>query len=200
MLEETTTDVTSDVPVAGVSEDATGAPASANQDVMQETAQAPLESTQEEAVAPFKLPETDDDLKGQENNPHVQALIQLRHELRARDKSLDGLKPLETYAPLKEYGDAETLKQRLDLFQGLSTPVVENGQVKIDPLTGYPQTTAKPFLEQLGPQMVYKLIADAVTMPGQSGESIIREILRHNLNLDPDNLEDSGTKPCVTEH
>src|ERR1043165_8388358 len=93
MDEPTQTDVTVESPAAEAPESgAVSAPADVQGE--SQTQQTTTEQSTGEAAAPFQIPENDDDLKGQETNPHVQAIVQLRQELRARNQSLDEYRPL----------------------------------------------------------------------------------------------------------
>lgn len=146
-----------------------------------------VEQSTEEAAAPFQLPENDDDLKGQENNPHVQAIIQMRQELRARDQSLDSYKPLDAWKPVVEtIGDPSLAQSHYELVSAIHTPDSNNP-------SGF---TSRPFLERLDQESqgsVQQIFADILSFPepGPKGEpsTVVRELVR-SWGLDPDRVEE----------
>jgi hypothetical protein len=87
----------------------------------------PDATTETEAPAPsaeFTIPDTDDDLAGQEHHPHVQSLIQQRQHIRQLSQQLNELKALEGWKPLTEVGQPEELRSAYELRQKLFSPVV----------------------------------------------------------------------------
>lgn len=174
---------------APVSTDAGNAPVAEQGESAPQTAgQAPTTDDKAgQAEAAFQVPENDDDLKGKENDPHVQAIIQMRGELRARDKSIDEYKPLENWKELAStIGDPVLAKSSYELVSSIHTPNAENP-------SGF---SAKPFLEKLetdSPGTVDQLFADTLTLtvPDQTGKpsTVVRELVK-SWGLDPDRIDD----------
>lgn len=190
---DSTTEVTgSETPAASTEPSVAAAPGGVTESPSQAGTPAPVEQAPTEAAAPvFTLPETDDDLKGQENNPHVQGLIQLRQELRTRNQAFDTLKPLEPWKPVVEkYTDPATVETGMSLYAGLNAPVIENGVEKIG-VDGYVETTTRPFVEQLAatsPQTADKLAKDLFLMPDSTGNARFHSLFRQ-LGLDPAKID-----------
>src|SRR5262249_5951910 len=111
MDEVTTTDVGADASTGPAESTAADSPVGTT-----EASTPPVET--EEAAAPSLVPENDDDLKGQENNPHVQAVIQLRGELRDRDREF---KPWRDV--VSQIGDPSIAKDYYELMETLHSPV-----------------------------------------------------------------------------
>jgi hypothetical protein len=140
-----------------------------------------------QAAAAFQVPETDDDLKGKENDPHVQAIIQMRSEIRTRDQLLDGWKPLESWKPIAEtIGDPTLAQSAYSLIGAIHSPSTDNP-------SGF---TSRPFLEQLeqeSPGSVDQIFADTLTfqVPDPSGQpsTVVRELVR-SWGLNPDRIDD----------
>ena len=134
-----------------------------------------------EAAAPSLIPENDDDLKGQENNPHVQAVIQLRGELRERDRE---------FKPWKEVvgtiGDPTIAKDYHELMENLRTPV--EGQPN--------QYTTRKFIEKLdsmSPGIANEIFFDLVQYQIADENGRVDRMDRHMMRswgLDPDRIED----------
>lgn len=172
-------DLTTEVPVEASSdqvESTTDSSPAVTPDEAQ-TTQAPAE----ESAAPPLYPENDDDLKGQETNPHVQAVINLRGALRERDQQ---------YAPWKDvidqYGDPTIAKDYHELLTMLHTPV-----------EGQPDSfNTKPFIEKLdsmSPGTANQMFFDLLTykLPDEHGrvDTMQRHMIR-SMGLDPDRLDD----------
>jgi len=185
----TITDVSSEgAPPPSVSSEAVSAPAEGNgsepQQTTQSAAETAVEQPTEEAEAPFKVPENDDDLKGQENNPHVQAVIQLRQQLRERDQRLDSVKPWQPV--LETIGDPVQAQTAYELVKSLRTPV-----------DGHPnEFTARPFLERVDqerPGSANQIFHDLLTyeVPDEKGQvdTLVRHMYRSH-GLDPDRIDD----------
>lgn len=129
--------------------------------------------------------------------PYAQSLVQLRSAYEQSKSALDEIKPLESYKPLSQRGDPETLIGKLDLIDGLFAPKVgANGQPELDPSSGIPLHTTTPFLEKANeqnPGLVEQLAADVLQfktlnpVTGQE-EPIIRQVFRE-LGLNPDDLD-----------
>lgn len=135
----------------------------------------------EESAAPPLYPETDDDLQGQENNPHVQAVKQLRGELRNRDQEFKPWKEV-----VSTIGDPSIAKDYYELMESLRTPV--EGQPN--------QFTTRNFIEKLdsmSPGIANELFFDLVNyqLPDDKGrvDTMARHMMR-SWGLDPERLED----------
>jgi hypothetical protein len=180
MEETTNTDVNpSDTPAEGdgASTSSVSAPAGANVSSQQSEQTAPASEEAGQAEAAALLPETDDDLAQHETNPLVAPLRQLRQELRARNQTVDGLKPLEAWKPVADkYQDPQTVQTMADYYQSLNAPVIENGQPKRGEF-GVPETTPLPFLQ--------KIATDSPDTFDKMTDLIFRA-----AKLDPDRLED----------
>lgn len=201
MDEQTQTDVidgSSPAVEAPVSTDASSAPAAEQGEAQQ---QSTAEQPTGEAAAPFQVPENDDDLKGQETNPHVQAIVQLRQELRARNQVVDSYKPLDEWKPVVEaVGDPQLAQQAYELISSIHSPSQENP-------SGF---TSMPFLERIeqeSPGTIDQIFSEICSFPLEiNGErtTVVRELYKqHGLNPDRideyrniDNLRASGV---VTE-
>jgi len=189
-MELQTTDVSSEgAPPPSVSAEMVSAPAEQTGSEPQQTAEsgaeAVVEQPTEQAEAAFKLPENDDDLKGQENNPHVQAVIQLRQQLRERDQRLDEFKPLTDWKPIVEkIGNPAQAQTAYELTQSLfSSP---EGQ----------EYSTLPFLQNADkqrPGVANQLFHDLLTyrVPDENGaeDTLVRHMYRAH-SLDPDRIED----------
>ncbi len=146
----------------------------------------PNEATQpqvetEEAAAPSLYPENDDDLQGQENNPHVQAVKQLRGELRNRDQEFKPWKEV-----VSTIGDPSIAKDYYELMESLRTPV--EGQPN--------QYTTRNFIEKLdsmSPGIANELFFDLVQyqLPDDKGrvDTMAGHMMR-SWGLDPARIED----------
>ncbi len=146
----------------------------------------PNEATQpqveaEEAAAPSLVPENDDDLQGQENNPHVQAVKQLRGELRNRDQEFKPWKEV-----VSTIGDPAAAKEYYELVTNVRTPLADNPN----------EYTTRPFIEKLdklSPGAANDLFFDLVSyeLPDDKGrvDRMDRHMIR-NMGLDPDRIED----------
>lgn len=98
----------------------------------------------------FTIPDTDDDLKGQEHNPHVQSLIQQRQHIRQLSQQLSELKPLETWKPLGELGQPDELKSAYEQRQKLFSPVINpNTQQPEYDERGLQKRTSHPWIEAM---------------------------------------------------
>ncbi len=135
----------------------------------------------EEAAAPSLYPETDDDLKGQENNPHVQAVMQLRGELRNRDQEW---KPWQEVR--QQIGDPSIAKDYYELMESLRTPV--EGQPN--------QFTTRNFIEKLdsmSPGIANELFFDLMSYDVPNEHGHVDRMANHfvrSLGLDPTRIED----------
>src|SRR5438128_2461553 len=95
---------------------ATGQPGSAAPPV------APQVESQSAAVPDFELPENDDDLRGQERNPHVQGILNLRGQYRTLLNEHRTLKTdNEAWQGLSPYGDPSAIQNRLGFFDNLNS-------------------------------------------------------------------------------
>lgn len=183
-MEEATTDVTENVesPVLDTPSSVDSAPA-----IEGEKLETPVEGKTEEAAAPFQVPENDDDLKGQEANPHVQSIAQLRQELRERNQRLDSYKPLESWKEIATaIPDPALAQSAYELASAIHTPSTDNP-------SGF---TSRPFLEKLeseSPGSVDQLFADTLTftIPDEAGQpsTVVRELVK-SWGLNPDRFDD----------
>lgn len=98
----------------------------------------------------FTIPENDDDLKGQEHNPHVQSLIQQRQHIRQLSQQLSELKPLESWKPLDELGQPDELRAAYEQRQKLFSPVINQTtqQAEYDE-RGLQRRTSHPWLDEM---------------------------------------------------
>lgn len=191
-MDELTTEVIDSPPPAveaPESADAGNAPvaeqgeSNAPQTAEQTTAEQPTK----EAEAPFHVPENDDDLKDQINNPHVQSIVQLRQELRERNQRLDGYKPLESWKPVAEtIGDPALAQSAHELVSAIHTPDPNNP-------SGF---TARPFLERMeqdSPGSVDQIFSDTLTLQIQDAQgrpsTVVRELVK-SWGIDPDRFDD----------
>lgn len=150
-----------------------------------------------EAEAPdLSLPENDDDLQGQANNPHVQAVINLRQQLRQLNQDHKALKAQSSqWEPLADYGDAETIVNQLETLKGLGVYATdENGNLLTDPQTNFPYLTTKPFLEGVsklhpGDGMLDQLAYDIWGQTRSDGQTYGQWYLSQ-LGLDPNRLQE----------
>jgi len=175
MDNEQQTDVSTDASSGAAESSADISP-----DVTPNEASAPQVET-EEAAAPPLVPETDDDLQGQENNPHVQAVKQLRGELRERDREFKPWKEV-----VSTIGDPTIAKDYYELMEALRTPI--EGQPN--------EYTTRNFIEKLdsmSPGIANELFFDLVSyeIPDDKGrvDRMDRHMMR-NWGLDPDRIED----------
>jgi len=189
-MDEITTDVIdSSSPAIDASPEAGNAPvANLGEEAPQTAEQAPTTDDKAgQAEAAFQVPENDDDLKGKENDPQVQAIIQMRSELRERNSRLDSYKPLEPWKEVAEsIGDPTIAKSSYELVSSIHTPSAENP-------SGF---TSRPFLERLeaeSPGTLDQIFADAlvITVPDANGNpsTVVRELYRSH-GLDPDRIDD----------
>ena len=188
-MNELTTDVIEAPSALDASTEAVSAPADSGEGSTPQEAAAttPVEKSEGEAAAPFVVPETDDDLKGRENEPQVVPIIQLRRELRERDQRLDSYKPLDAWKPVVEtIGDPTVAQSHYEIVSAIHTP---------DPnsTTGF---TSLPFLERIdqeSPGTVKQIWADIASYQISDEQdrpsTVIREAVK-SWGLDPDRLED----------
>jgi hypothetical protein len=133
------------------------------------------------ATPAFEVPETDDDLSGQEHQPWYQNLVEMRkgyRELNLRHKAVSG------YQPLTELGSPEEVKLYADLGRGLFSQV--DGEVGE---FGLPRTTSVPMLERLNqesPTSFDRLVTETLQFQ-IDGEPVINHVIRE-LGLKPENL------------
>ena len=187
-MDEINTDVIEESPSLDASPEVGSAPATSQEgESAPPPEQAAAEQPSKEAEAPFEVPENDDDLKDQINNPHVQAIAQLRQELRARNQSLDSYKPLEPWKEVAStIGDPALAQSAHELVSAIHTPAPDNP-------SGF---TARPFLERLeteSPGSVDQLFADTLTLQitGNDGKptTVVRELVK-SWGIDPDRFDD----------
>lgn len=142
-----------------------------------------------EAAAPFKIPDTDDDVKG---HPQEQNIVQLRQHARGLEKDLTGVKgEYEPWKPhIEKIGDPGTLEAYQKTFAGIHQPV-------IDPSTQQPtgQYTSKGALQTLEaeyPGVVDEMFQDMLGMRveinGQQ-DTLNRHLMR-SWGLNPDRMSE----------
>ena len=171
------------------------APAGSNgEGISQEIPNADTEQRQE-AAAPL-IPENDDDLKGQETLPHVQAAIQARQHARALEKDLKTYKgQYEPWQPLVEQiGDVEQAKYYHETFSGLHQPVVDPNTNQ--PTGRYTSLPALQRMEQEQPGIVDEIFSDLLVMRVPDETGLVDTLQRHMYRaagLDPDRFEDYRT-------
>lgn len=135
-----------------------------------------------ESAAPVLVPENDDDLKGQENNPHVPAILNLRGQI--RQLNTDYGAKLAPWTPIQErWGGAEQVVQGMELVGNLF------GQ---DP-TGQP--TVGAFVQdvaKLSPSTAWTLYEKLATteLPTAKGPMTPIQGAFEHLGLKWDRLED----------
>lgn len=107
------------------------------------------------------IPADDADLKP--TDPHYQAMVAQRVNLRTLSAAYKELEPLRGYS---ELGPVSTIQPKVELANKLYSPVVDaQGQPVIDPATRLPFITTVPFLQYLdqnSPGMPEQLLADAL--------------------------------------
>ncbi len=176
-MDELNTDVSAELPSTAEST-ADGTPAISPNEAIATT---PQVETAEESAAPPLVPENDDDLAGQETNPHVQAVKQLRGELRGRDEEW---KPWREV--VKEIGDPTLVSDYHQVMQGLHTPV--EGQPGV-----YTSKPALDKLEEISPgtanELFFDLLNYQITDDTGREDTMVRHMMR-SWGLDPDRLDD----------
>jgi hypothetical protein len=188
-MDDVNTDVIETPPSFDASLEVVSAPAdSTGENAPQTAEQAPTTDDKAgQAEAAFQVPENDDDLKGKENDPQVQAIIQMRGELRERNQRLDSYKPLDSWRPLAEsIGDPALAQSAHELVSAIHTPDTNNP-------SGF---TSRPFLERLeteSPGAVDQLFSDTLTLqiqdPTGNPTTVVRELVK-SWGLDPDRFDD----------
>lgn len=152
-----------------------------------------LSSQGEPATPPFQIPEDDSDLAGQETQPHVPAILNLRKELRERNGRLDEALPqLEALKPYGELGELAVVKQYVSLGQAMFSPVVKDGVAQIDQETGLQEITAAPAIEMLereAPGYVDNLLVDILNSRLPDGMARINQVFKW-YGLNPDRFDD----------
>jgi hypothetical protein len=175
-MDEITTDVsTTDASSVAAEPSADSSPAVTPNEATQPQAET------EEAAAPSLVPENDDDLQGQENNPHVQAVKQLRGELRNRDGE---------WKPWKEVvstiGDPTLARDYHEAITALRTPI-EGKPGEYDASPGLEK------LESISPGIVNDVVFAAMNYRIADDKGFVDTMDRHylrSLGLDPDRTED----------
>lgn len=130
-----------------------------------------------ETATPFELPEDDSDLMGQETNPHVKGLIQVRQQLRA-DRQAHQAAITPWTALEQQYGSREDVQRNLNVIDGLFEEA----------------NSTNPFIDRLvemTPSTVPQLIDDLMRreVPGTTGVFGYQAVLKA-LSLDPNRLDD----------
>lgn len=141
---------------------------------------------------PFQIPEDDTDLAGQENQPHVPAILNLRKELRERNARIDSLQSLEGLKPYGELGELDVVKQYVDLGKAFFSPVIKDGVAQIDSETGLQEITAAPAIEMLereAPGYVDNLLVDILNSRLPDGAARINQVFKW-YGLNPDRFDD----------
>ncbi len=184
-MDDISTDVTGSAPDSGSAAIAAvgSAPAApTSEPIGAATAAAPVVESGESA-APFVVPENNDDLVGQEQNPHVQGIINLRQHVNTLKS--DYAKQLQPFTQLQErWGGVERIEKSLNLVGNL---------FGTDPTTGQP--TVENFVKdivQLSPQTSWSLYEKlaATELPTVHGPMTpIQGVFQH-LKLDWDRIED----------
>lgn len=105
------------------------------------------------------IPADDADLKA--TDPHYQAMVAQRTNLRTLAASFKELEPLRGYS---ELGPISTIQPKVDLANKLYSPLTDaQGRPVLDPATRLPHVTTLPFLQYLdekSPGMPERLLAD----------------------------------------
>lgn len=105
------------------------------------------------------IPADDTDLT--ETDPHYQAMVAQRGNLRTLSAAFKELEPLRGYS---ELGPISTIQPKVELANKLYSPLVDaQGQPVLDPATRLPHVTTLPFIEYLdekSPGMPEQLLAD----------------------------------------
>jgi hypothetical protein len=197
-MEDNFSDVSSDVTPTASAPASTGAadaPVSQGDSGALSTETAPSATTPVEtgeAEAPeLSIPENDDDLQGQANNPHVQAVLNLRQQLRQLNQDHKALRA--QYQPLADFGDTDQITQHLEMLNGLYGHATdENGNIRYDQATGLPIPSTSQFVAKLqegSPALVEQLFNDLWSTRRADGSTFAQEIFQR-LGLDPKRLDD----------
>lgn len=136
-----------------------------------------------ESAAPFVVPENDDDLQGQEQNPHVSGILNLRQHVRTLET--DFTKKMQPFTVMQEqWGGTERIEQGMNLVGNL---------FGTDPQTG--QSTVPAFVDkvvELSPQTGWSLYESLAQkeLPTKYGPMTPAQGLFQYLGLDWDRIED----------
>ena len=205
MEENTSTDVSSDVTPTASAPASTGAadaPVSAGDSGGVSTQTAPQATTPVETgeaeASTLSIPENDDDLQGQENNPHVQAVLNLRQQL--RQLSQDHKDHKAKYADI---GDVDGVKSSLELLDGLFGFATDGqGNTLYDQQTNLPIPSTSQFISKLqegSPALVSQLHRDIWFAKAPSGLTYAQEMFQ-TLGLDPNRLKDYRAMTANPSH
>lgn len=139
-----------------------------------------------------------EELEQNKTQQYAQALINLRTAYEARKGEVETLKPLEALKDITQYGDADTIKSRLDAYNSLFEQAVDPAtqQPQFDE-SGLPKVSAAKFIEQvdaenpgLAEQMLNDLLRYAPELPNGQKVSFYERALREVYGLDPKRLDD----------
>lgn len=134
-------------------------------------------------------------LSGQEQKSNWQ---RIREQYAETKRQLADLQPLAEQKPifeqLEEMGGWESLQQKAQTLDKLFAPELDpvTQQPVIDPNTGLPRYTARPFVESLGeqsPNTLAEVLWHGVDMPLNDQETLGHWFLRERFGLDPALLE-----------
>lgn len=180
-------------PSASVSDAVVSQP---NADVSSVQESAPVDGSQP-SPQEFEFPDEQSfqSLSGQEQKSNWQ---RLREQYQETKNQLAELQPLAEQKPIfeqmQEMGGWETLQQKAATLDQLFAPEIDpNTQAPvIDPETGLPRYTARPFVESLAdqsPNTLAEVLWHGFDMPLNDDETLGHWFLRERLGLDPALLE-----------
>ena len=217
MAEELSTAVSTESASIG---DTASSVAPAPGGVSEATSSVPAQPDAAVAAAPTvediigSLPENDDDL----NEPTVtEADRTYRSHVRVLADSYKSLQPLKGYESLIGKATPELVQNRMEMFEGLFAPVVNQltQRPERDPATGQELYTTLPFIEkanEMNPGLPEQLMADLsqfrVMNPRLGQEEMLwQTFTRDVLGLDPERLKDyrsidtllAGSSAAITQ-
>jgi hypothetical protein len=177
----------------------TPAPGSSGGSAADAFQQATVPTEQGGAAAPsdFILPDDDSDLRGQETNPHVKALLGMRNQLRQMSSDANNYR--------QQLAEKEQLEQRLNAVGGPEAAewagqlVNQLFGAEIDPMTGQARTdeygvpvvNTQGFVETVAQQnwsTALDLTERLLTLPTSDGTPLLAHVLQR-IGLDPNLID-----------
>jgi len=170
----------------------TAEPAQAELDT---TAEVTAESTPTADEAPTEAPTLTDEETQQIEEEAEKLLADERTPKFYRNYVKNVLQPnlakakqeVEIYAPLRDYGDIETIQKTLARSQKL-------GEWVTNPSTGLPELTTKNFVKEVydeKPEIIGQMLKDSLSLPSptRQGWNLIHDALHDLVGIDPTKLD-----------
>jgi hypothetical protein len=146
----------------------------------------------------FQVPPDDTDLQGRETQPYAQGLLEARKGFRELYDRYQGLESQygerdQVYQQVEQLGGVQLASQAVSLVSQLFQPQVDElGYPVTDPYTGLPVTSSGAFVQTIASQnwdTALDMTEQLLSLPTQSGEPLLAEVVRRVLGLDPNKMD-----------